>query len=68
MTIVVLHYPTTDAVIIPVDYHIIENEYDGSTERYLTEHCGYDLSEINYMAGDGVSIIPASHESFDDNK
>lgn len=64
MTIAVLYYPTNEVYMISTDYKIIENDYDGSIERYLTEHCEFDLSDISYMVGEGIIINTCSHGTF----
>lgn len=63
MTIAVLYYPTNEVYMISVDYKVIENDYNGSIEEYLTDHCEFDLSDISYMVGEGIIINTCSHET-----
>ena len=63
MTIAVLYYPTNEVYMISVDHKVIENDYNGDIEEYLADHCEFDLSEISYMAGEGVIINTCSHET-----
>lgn len=68
MTIAILDYSNLEVIMVSLDYRIIEEKYGDSVERYITEHMGYDLSGIRYMASDSTMyVIPASHTSFDND-
>lgn len=57
MTIIVLDYCTGSCDVLKnVDYGFIEDKYEGNVELYLSEHCDYRLSDINYMCSEETEI------------
>lgn len=49
MKIAVLDYNNASVDIIEVPYIEIKNTY-GGVEEFLTERCGYNIGEIEYMS------------------
>lgn len=65
MQIAVLDYGVRDVDIITINDSLIEEKYEGSVERFLIEHCGYNPDSISYMCGDCLNInTEMNEESF----
>lgn len=50
--IAVLAYSSGEVDIIDVPKEIIDNAWHGDVERYLMDHCQYDMDNIHFMQGD----------------
>lgn len=64
MKIAVLDFDCNSVDIITVDESLINEQYNGEVEDFLTEHCQYNLDMIQWMAGNLQMNLAMSEKSF----
>lgn len=64
MKIIVLDFGCNSVDVITVAPEVV-NKY-GDEENYLIEHCGYNLDNIQWMAGDDIQLnLDMTHDDFE---
>lgn len=65
MKIAVLDFNCSSVDIITVDEELIETQYNGEIEDFLTDHCQYNLDMIQWMGPVGELNLDMTEQSFE---